>query len=78
MLGIGSASKKVTRCNVTKEQAREITTVLSKYLQVLTDVPGCTNVLEYEIKVTNNDPIKLKSNNLYISRFSTNTCNRIS
>ena len=27
----------------------------------MTDVPGCTNVLEYEIKVTNNDPIKLKS-----------------
>ena len=45
----------------TNEQAREITTVLSKYQQVLTDVPGCTNVLEYEIKVTGNDPIKLKS-----------------
>ena len=28
---------------------------------MLTDVPGCTNVLEYEIKVTSNDPIKLKS-----------------
>ena len=27
----------------------------------MTDVPGCTNVLEYEIKVTSNDPIKLKS-----------------
>jgi hypothetical protein len=35
--------------------------VLSKYLQVLTDVPGCTNVLEYQIKVTSNDPIKMKS-----------------
>jgi hypothetical protein len=35
--------------------------VLSKYPQVLTDVPCCTNVLEYEIKVTSNDPIKLKS-----------------
>ena len=46
---------------LTKEQAREITTVLSKYLQVLTDVPGCTNVLEYQIKVTSNDPIKVKS-----------------
>ena len=46
---------------LTKEQAREITTVLSKYLQVLTDVPGCTNVLEYKIKVTSNDPIKMKS-----------------
>jgi hypothetical protein len=46
---------------LTKEQAREITTVLSKYLQVLTDVPGCTNVLEYQIKVTSNDPIKMKS-----------------
>ena len=29
----------------TNEQAREITTVLSKYPQVLIDVPGCTNVL---------------------------------
>ena len=46
---------------LTKEQAREITTVLSKYLQVLTDVPGCRNVLEYQIKVTSNDPIKVKS-----------------
>jgi hypothetical protein len=46
---------------LTKEQAREITIVLSKYPQVLTDVLGCTNVLEYEIKVTSNDPIKLKS-----------------
>jgi hypothetical protein len=46
---------------LTKEQAREITIVLSNYPQVLTDVPGCTNVLEYEIKVTSNDPIKLKS-----------------
>jgi hypothetical protein len=46
---------------LTKEQAREITTLLSKYLQVLTDVPGCTNVLEYQIKVTSNDPIKMKS-----------------
>ena len=46
---------------LTKEQAREITTVLSKYPQVLTDVLGCTNVLEYEIKVTSNDPNKLKS-----------------
>jgi hypothetical protein len=46
---------------LSKEQAREITTVLSKYPQVLTDVPCCTNVLEYEIKVTSNDPIKLKS-----------------
>ena len=27
---------------LTNEQAREITTVLSKYPQVLTDVPGCT------------------------------------
>jgi hypothetical protein len=27
---------------LTKEQAREITTVLSKYLQALTDVPGST------------------------------------
>ena len=47
--------------DLTKEQAREITTLLSKYLQVLTDVPGCTNVLEYQIKVTSNDPIKMKS-----------------
>jgi hypothetical protein len=46
---------------LTKEQARDITTVLSKYPQVLTDVPGCTNVLEYKIKVTSNDPIKMKS-----------------
>ena len=46
---------------LTKEQAREITTVLSKYLQALTDGPGCTNVLEYKIKVTSNDPIKMKS-----------------
>ena len=46
---------------LTKEQAREITIVLSEYLQVLTDVPGCTNVLEYQIKVTSNDPIKVKS-----------------
>ena len=35
--------------------------MLSKYLQALTDVPGCTNVLEYQIKVTSNDPIKMKS-----------------
>lgn len=28
---------------------------------MFTDVPCCTNVLEYEIKVTSNDPIKLKS-----------------
>ena len=27
----------------------------------MTDVPSCTNVLEYEIKVTGNHPIKLKS-----------------
>ena len=46
---------------LTKEQAREITIVLSECLQVLTDVPGCTNVLEYQTKVTSNDPIKVKS-----------------
>ena len=46
---------------LTKEQAREITIVLSECLQVLTDVPGCTNVLEYQTKVTSNDPIKVKA-----------------
>jgi hypothetical protein len=46
---------------LTKEQTRKIATVLCKYLQVLTDVPGCTNISEYQIKVTSNDPIKMKS-----------------
>ena len=46
---------------LTSKQVGEITTILSKYPHVMTDVPVCTNMLEYEIKLTSNDPVKLKS-----------------
>lgn len=41
-------------------QVQQVRSLLWKYTDVMTDVPGHTNVLEHDIKLTSKDPVKQK------------------
>lgn len=41
-------------------QVQQVQSLLWKYTDIMTDVPGHTNVLEHDIKLTSKDPVKQK------------------
>lgn len=43
-----------------KEQSEEIAQLLHEFADVMTDKPGCTNLVEHDIKLTSNNPVRLK------------------
>jgi hypothetical protein len=46
--------------DLSTEQGSEVMQLLSKYPDVLSDMPGRTSLGEHEIKLTTNDPVRLK------------------
>ena len=47
--------------NLTKEQRAEVMLLLEQYNDVLTDVPKTTHIIEHEVNLTTDEPVKCKS-----------------
>jgi hypothetical protein len=46
--------------NLSREQEGEVRALLQEFRDVITDVPGSTNLVEHEIKTINDQPVKAK------------------
>ena len=44
--------------DLTGDRKAELLSLVEKFSDVFTDQPGCTNLIEHEIKVTSNDPVR--------------------
>ncbi|XP_069138991.1 uncharacterized protein [Argopecten irradians] len=50
--------------DVSDELEQDVNELLSEFADVLTDVPGKTTLVEHDINLTTNDPVRVKSNTL--------------
>ena len=52
--------KNISLANFTHEQKKELSELLKQYSEIFTDIPGKTNIIEHEIKLTNDKPVKMQ------------------
>ncbi|XP_033756184.1 uncharacterized protein LOC117338928 [Pecten maximus] len=49
---------------LTKPQRKDLTELMEEFVDVLTDMPGNTSLVEHDIKTTTSEPVRLKPHNI--------------